>query len=173
MPKWRKDSVFGPGRRRPLDRNQRARVGWLVKQDRRHGRLTASGEDVGLALLKMLGEDGQLDPSHATLAACVGCKVSTVQRSLNRMRELGRLSWERRLRRDSATGWRCEQTSNAYVLCPDCDIHSAREAGLARLKKEARQESKPESGRPETDFESAARQLRALGYPVPVAWGLE
>ncbi len=172
MPKWRKDSVFGPGRRRRLDRNQRARFGWLVKQDRRHGRLTPSGEDVGIALLKMLGEDGQLDPSHATLADRVGCDVSTVRRSLNRMRELGRLSWERRLRRDASTGWRCEQTSNAYALCPDCDMHPAREAKLAMFKKEARQGSKPESRRPETDFESAARQLKALGCPVPVAWGL-
>ena len=172
MPKWRKDSVFGSGRQRPLDRNQRARYVWLVKQDRRHGRLTANGEDVGIQLLKMLGEDGQLDPSHDTLADRVGCSVSTVRRSLDRLRGLGRLTWERRLRRDGATGWRCEQTSNAYALCPACDTHPAGEEKSAMFKKEAQQGSKQESGRPETDFESGARQLKALGYPVPTAWNL-
>jgi len=172
MPTWRKDSVFGIGRRRPLDRNQRARFVWLVKQDRRHGRLTANGEDVGVALLKMLGEDGQLDPSHDTLARQVGCSVDTVQRSLNIMREFGRLSWERRLRRDVGTGWRCEQASNAYALCPACEPHPAAEERLAKPKKEARQGREQGNERLETEFESAARQLRALGSPVPVAWGL-
>lgn len=172
MPNWRKDSVFGPGHQRPLDRNQRACFVWLVKQDRRYRRLTPNGEDIGLALLKMLGEDGQLDPSHETLAKRVSCSVDTVQRSLNIMRALGRLTWERRLRRDSGTAWRCEQTSNAYALCPACEPHPAAEERLAKIKKEARQGSKPESGRSETDFERAARQLKALGYPVPVAWNL-
>ena len=167
MPKWRKDSTFGAGRQVPLDRNARARFIWLVRADRRHGRLSASGEDVAMELVKMLGEDGRLDPSHATLAARIGCHVATVGRSLERLRELGRLTWERRLRRDVGTGWRAEQTSNAYALCPACDTHPARVERLARSKKEAPQGIGPA----ETEFESAARQLRAIGFPVPVAWG--
>ncbi len=170
MPKWRKDSVFGTGQRRPLDRNQRARFMWLVKQDRRHGRLTANGEDVGIELLKALGDDGQLDPSHATLASRAGCSVDTVQRSLKIMRGWGRLTWERRLRRDAGTGWRCEQTSNAYALCPACEPHPTAAERFLESKKEAQQGDKKGSRRPETEWESAARQLRALGCVVPGHW---
>ena len=70
MPKWRRASTFGTGRQVPLDRNQRARFIWLIRADRRQGRLSASGEDVAIELVKLLGEDGRLDPSHTTLAAC-------------------------------------------------------------------------------------------------------
>jgi hypothetical protein len=121
-------SVFGDGRRTPLDRNARARFIWLIRQDRRAGRISATGEDVGLQLVKMLGEDGRLDPSHETLRERVGCRAaSTIREQLNRLRDLGRLTWERRLRRDPGTGWRAEQTSNAYILLPNsCD------AGLPR-----------------------------------------
>lgn len=59
MPKWRKPSVFGPGRRVPIDRNQLARFVWLVRNDRRYGRLSATGEDVAIELVKMLGDDDQ------------------------------------------------------------------------------------------------------------------
>ncbi len=167
MPKWRRASTFSAGRQVPLDRNARARFIWLVRADRRYGRLSASGEDVALELVKLLGEDGRLDPSHATIAARVGCHVATARRSLDRLRQLGRLTWERRLRRDQGTGWRAEQTSNAYALCPACDTHPARVERLVRSKKEA-----PRRGeRVETEFESAARQLRAIGFPVPAAWG--
>lgn len=164
MPKWRRASIFGSGRRVALDRNARARFIWLIRADRRHGRLSASGEDVAVELVKLLGEDGRLDPSHATLAARVGCHMATVKRSLSRLRQLGRLTWERRLRRDAGTGWRAEQTSNAYALCPACEAHPALEVRFVDSKKEA--------GQPNSDFESAARQLRALGFPVPAAWGL-
>lgn len=130
MPKWRKDSIFGPGRRVALDRNARARFIWLVRADRRHSRLSASGEDVAVELVKLLGDSGRLDPAHATLAARVGCHLATVKRSLNRLRELGRLTWERRLRRDAGTGWRAEQISNAYILCPACEAQNARPVRL-------------------------------------------
>jgi len=167
MPKWRRASTFGTGRQVRLDRNQRARFIWMVRADRRHGRLSASGEDVAIELVKLLGEDGRLDPSHATIAARVGCHVATTRRCLDRLRQLGRLTWERRLRRDTGTGWRAEQTSNAYSLCPACDTHPARVERLVRSKKEAPQRG----GRAETEFESAARQLRAIGFPVPAEWG--
>jgi len=135
--RFRNASTFGAGRRAPLDRNARARFIWLVKQDRRHGRISATGEDVGLELVKMLGEDGRLDPSHETIRARVGCKaVSTVRRQLNRLRDLGRITWERRLRRDAGTGWRAEQISNAYILQPcTCDADCRPGVKLASISK--------------------------------------
>jgi hypothetical protein len=72
------------------------------------------GEIIGNALCKRLGVDGQGDPSHATLADDAdGWSVKTVRRSLDTMRDLGLVMWQRRLMRD---GWRTRQTSNAYVL---------------------------------------------------------
>ena len=126
--RFRNASTFGAGRRVSLDRNQRARFVWLVRQDRRNGRLSATGEDVGLALVAMLGEDGRLDPSHETIRRRVGCRaLSTVQEALNRLRDLGRLTWERRLLRRLGTGWRAAQTSNAYVL-----LHASCDTDLPR-----------------------------------------
>ena len=143
---FRNASIFGDGRRAPLDRNARARFIWLIRQDRRCGRLSATGEDVGLELVKMLGKDGHLDPSHETIRERVGCRaVSTVQESLNRLRDLGRVTWQRRLRRDSSTGWRAAQTSNAYVLrAGACDTDppagvksSSKERSAPRTKRTA------------------------------------
>jgi len=133
--RFRNASIFGQGRRAPLDRNARARFIWLIKQDRRHGRLSATGEDVGLELVKMLGEDGRLDPSHETIRDRVGCALSTVRAQLNRLRDLGRITWERRLRRDSGTGWRAEQTSNAYVLLA-CACDADPRPGVRFIRKE-------------------------------------
>lgn len=110
---WHRGSLFGAGPRRPLDRNQRARFRYLLNAHARANRLPAKQEKVGLALLKRLGVDGQCDPTKATLADDVGCDMSTVERATKRMRELGLLTWQRRLVR---SGWRTEQTSNAYVL---------------------------------------------------------
>jgi hypothetical protein len=110
---WRRDSLFGAGPRRPLDREQRARFRFLLNAHRRVGRLTRAGKDVGEALVKRLGVDGQLDPSHDTLAGDAGCSDRTVRRALDAMKALGLVIWQRRLVR---TGWRTEQTSNAYLL---------------------------------------------------------
>src|SRR4051812_37176993 len=75
--------------------------------------------DIGLALLKRLGTTGRCDPSHATLAADAGCKsAKTAERAAAALKALGLLTWVRRLVRSSGTGWRVEQTSNAYVLIP-------------------------------------------------------
>lgn len=96
---------------------------WTARAEleRRAGRLTALHVLVGRALLRRLGEDGQCDPSHATLAADTGCGQRTVGRALAALRELGLLAWERRLvRRPWPAGGpgasRAEQTSNAYAL---------------------------------------------------------
>ena len=118
-------------------------------------------------MAKILGEDGRCDPSKKTIPKRVGCSVSAVNENLNKLRDLGRITWERRLRRDSETGWRCEQTSNAYVLLvPSCESPPASPVRLIESKKEARQPSK----RVDPDFQHAARQLEALGYPVPEHW---
>ena len=70
--------------------------------------------------------DGRLDPSHGFLARLAAVPEDTVQRALDRLRGLGLLFWQRRLRRDAATGWRCEQASSAYVLTPAaCDPQNA------------------------------------------------
>jgi hypothetical protein len=110
---WHRDSVFGDGPRRPLDREQRARFRFLLNAHRRARRLTATHEIVGNALVRRLGVDGQLDPSHDTIAADVGCASRTVRRALDALKTIGLLIWQRRLVRD---GWRTSQTSNAYAL---------------------------------------------------------
>jgi hypothetical protein len=168
LPKWRTNSIFGHGRRQPLDREQRARVLFLARMHRRPGRLSAGGLQVLVALLRLLGADGRLDPSHASLAALARVHVATVQRALDRLRELGLLSWQRRLVR---CGWRTEQTSNSYVLTPAatlpaCDLQIARPVNVS-LKKKGRIEA--ERGAPEVRESAltalatiAARRLRAL-----------
>src|SRR5689334_51143 len=112
---WRRGSLFGPGPRRPLTRDERARFRYLLRAHTRAGRLSPRGEWVGNALLKRLGEDGQCDPAHVTLAEDAGCGERTVRRALTIMRGLGLLRWQTRLVR---AGWRAEQVSNQYVLAP-------------------------------------------------------
>jgi hypothetical protein len=93
-------------------------------------------------LLRCLGQDGRLDPSHAFLAGCAACHESTVRRALQRLRGLGLVGWVRRLARDARSGWRCEQVSNAYVLCPACDVQPARAIRDGLLKKEAHEQGR-------------------------------
>ena len=112
---WRRDSVFGAGPRRALDREQRARFRFLLNAHRRGRRLTPLAELIGNALVKRLGVDGQLDPAHETVAADVGCASRTVRRALDAMRALGLVLWQRRIIRD---GWAARQTSNSYILVP-------------------------------------------------------
>ena len=119
---WRRGSVFGDGRRVPLDRERRARVRFLLSAHRRARRLTPTTELIGTALLKRLGADGQCDPAHATLAADAGCSARTVGRATAVMRALGLLRWDQRLVR---SGWRAEQTSNAYKLVPTAAMPAA------------------------------------------------
>jgi hypothetical protein len=116
---WRRGSLFGPGPRQPLDREQRARFRFLLRTHARGGRLTPKAEWVGNALLKRLGDDGQCDPSHATLAADAACSERTVGRATASMRSLGLLRWQPRLVRAQ---WRAEQTSNAYELVPSAAL---------------------------------------------------
>ena len=167
--RWRSGSVFGDGRRVPLDRERRARFRFLVDQHRRARRLTPTAELVGTALLKRLGVDGQCDPSHATLAADVGCSARTVGRATATMRDLGLLRWDQRLIR---SGWRTEQTSNAYELVPAAV--PAMVLPLPRCGGQSGQET-PKGKFINIDEDavaqaSAAQQLLALGFAVPAGW---
>lgn len=110
---WHKGSLFGPGPRRALDREQRARFRFLLTAHRRARRLTPLAEIVGNALVKRLSTDGQCDPAHDTIASDAGCSARTVRRALDALKALGLVIWQRRLVR---AGWRTSQTSNAYVL---------------------------------------------------------
>jgi len=112
--RWRKNSEFGPGLRIPMDRERRAV--WLARLElhRRGRRLTPTHALVARAMLKRLGTDGRLDPSHATLADDIGASVRTVQRALERLAECGLVTWCRRIIRIGARG--VEQTSNAYAI---------------------------------------------------------
>ncbi len=169
MPKWRSASEFGAGRRVPLDREQRAQFRAKLKFQRRPGRLSTTAVEIGRLLANMLGADGRLDPSIETLARLACVVPSTVVRCLARLKVCGFLDWTRRLVRDARTGWRVEQASNAYrLLVPPTDVQFAPVAFIDNLQKEAQQRAL----RVETPFQSAARQLRALGRPVPVAWGM-
>jgi len=110
---WHRGSEYGPGPRRPLDREQRARFRFLLNMHHRVGRLTRAARDVGEALVRRLGADGRCDPTHATLASDAACDARTVRRATASLRDLGLLAWRTRLVR---SGWRAEQTSNAYEL---------------------------------------------------------
>lgn len=111
--RWHRSSIFGIGPRIPLDREHRARFRALLALHRRPGRLTIAAAHVGRVLLDMLGDDGRLDPSHATIATRASVSIATVIRALAQLRALGFVTWVRRLVR---TTWRCEQTSSAYVI---------------------------------------------------------
>ena len=116
-------SIFGPGPRVPLDREQQAVFRAKLKLARRPGRLTIAGAEIGRVLLNMMGADGRLDPMLDTIAKKARVCRSTVQRALDQLKALGFLDWTRRLVRDR-DGTR--QTSNAYVLMvPKADGHFA------------------------------------------------
>jgi hypothetical protein len=139
MPRWRRNSIFGLGPRVPFDREQRAQFRAKLLLQRRPGRLTLAAVQIGRIMLDMLGADGQLDPSVATLATKAAVHPSTATRALARLKECGFLAWTRRIRRDLSTGWRSEQTSNAYVLrLPACDPQFAPAANTLKKQKEGR-----------------------------------
>lgn len=113
---YHRHSTFGPGPRRPLDRNQVGRFRYLVNVHARRGNLGPKQEWVLTELADCLGRDGRCDPSHETLAKLAQVSVRTVIRALHAARHLGLLTWVCRLVRSA---WRTEQTSNQYVLIPE------------------------------------------------------
>src|SRR4051794_35425230 len=167
MPCWKNSSIFGTGRRVPLDREQRAQFRAKLQLNRRPGRLTIAAAHIGRILVDKLGADGRLDPSIETLATLAAVDASTVKRALAQLKAFGFLDWMRRLVRNVSTGWRCEQGTNAYVLSvPACEGHSAIAVRIPLFRKEARE--KESSWAAQTA--SAARQLLALGFAPPAAW---
>lgn len=137
-PAWRATSLFGCGPRVPLNRDQRGIITQRLRSFRLRREITALHEQVGLELLRLLGADGRLDPSQATLAARTGCCERTVSTALRRFRALGLLEWVRRLVR---LGQQVRQTSNAYTFrlsepAPaviHCDRKLCREAILLKV----------------------------------------
>lgn len=111
---YHRDSVRHAGQRRQLNREDRARLGFWIRQHWRYGRLTPGLAKVGLAVLTFVGPDGRCDPSYETIAMRAGVKLDTVWRGIRRLRELRVLAWDRRvvLRADG----REHQTSNAYAF---------------------------------------------------------
>lgn len=107
------ESTFGAGPRLPLDLG--ARCLWLARLDaaRRARRITPAHELVGRAMLRRLGDDGRLDPSHATLAHDTGLSERTIYRALDAMAAAGLVTWRRRVIR---VGARVLQTTSAYAL---------------------------------------------------------
>ena len=162
---WHRGSVFGTGPRRALDREQRARFAFLLRAHRRARRLTPLTEHIGVALLKRLSVTGQCDPSHDTLASDAGCSARTVRRATGSMRGLGLLRWQTRIVR---SGWRTEQTSNAYTLVPadvppvvSCGGQIGRETRKRRIISETQQDQEAR--------ESVTRQLEAVGITAEQA----
>lgn len=113
MRRWHKGSLFGPGPRRPLDRNGKARWRWLVRVAARASRITPKAEWVAEELLDHLGTDGRCDPSYERIASTGDFCSKTAERAVERLEGLSLLRKQRRLVR---RGWRTEQTSNAYEL---------------------------------------------------------
>jgi hypothetical protein len=125
MPKW-KTGIFGQGPRAPMNREARAVFKAKLQLQRRPGRLTIATAAIGRVLVDMLGADGRLDPSLATIAEKARVSVATVKRALVQLRQCGFITWTRRLVRCAASGWRTEQASSAYVLViPACEAHFA------------------------------------------------
>ena len=166
---WHRGSLYGPGPRRPLDRDQRARFRYLLSAHRRARRLSPRAEHVGMALLKRLSVDGRCDPSHDTLADDAGCSARTVRRATAAMRMLGMLHWQTRITRN---GWRVEQTSNAYQLVPD-GVPAGISLGVPTGGQTGRgTPSKINISLAEEDrqaFASRDRQLAALGITMELA----
>ncbi len=166
MPCWKNSSIFGDAPRVPLDREQRAQFRAKLLLNRRPGRLTIAAAQIGRILVDKLGPEGQLDPSIATLATLACVSQSTVKRALAQLKTFGFLDWTRRLIRNSATGWRCEQDTNAYALrVPAYEAHFAPPFKIQALKRT------PGTGISwEAQVASATRQLIALGHTPPATW---
>jgi hypothetical protein len=109
----RSSSRYGDGPRMTMCRERRAVWRARLTMFRRARKITPLHEDIGLAMLRRLGADGRLDPSHETVADDVGCDPRSVRRALAGLKAFGMVLWVNRIVR---AGWRVAQTSNAYML---------------------------------------------------------
>ena len=131
----RREKVFGPGPRVPLDRNAKVRVKELARALLRK---TEAGRHYGVVTAKALAvldallwgfhntKSGQCDPSYEAIAKRADCARSTVSLAIKALELAGVLSWVNRIIRERdheldlfghwMTRWRIIRTSNAYVF---------------------------------------------------------
>lgn len=113
---WHGGSELGPGPRRKLSYAMREQYRRLLDRACGSGAITPMGERVGRRLVDLLGADGRLDPSYATLARMVGCCEKTARSAVKALIAAGLL---RKVTRVVRAGWRVIQTTNAYeILLP-------------------------------------------------------
>jgi len=131
----RREKVFGPGPRVPLDRNAKARVKEMARALLRK---TEAGRHYGVVTAKALAvldallwgfhntKSGQCDPSYEAIAKRADCARSTVSLAIKALELAGVLSWVNRIIRERdherdlfghwVTRWRIIRTSNAYLF---------------------------------------------------------
>jgi hypothetical protein len=139
-PKWRKGSKFDPDGswRRPLDRNDRARVMASAEAlerntKRKHKRDGVLGQ-AALAVLRCLVNyfqnrhgDGRLDPSYSQIQGQTGFCRQTIAKAIKNLELAGILEIMRRIVRQRVRVWieeaqrffvydRVVQTTNAYMV---------------------------------------------------------
>lgn len=131
----RREKVFGPGPRLPLDREAKLRIRTaarclLTKTEagRHYGVVTAKVMAVLDALLWSFhnAKRGQCDPSYEAIAKKADCARSTVAVAIKVLEAVGILSWVNRITRERAhehdlfghwvSRWRVVRTSNAYAF---------------------------------------------------------
>jgi hypothetical protein len=132
----RREKVFGPGPRVPLDRNAKARVMAFAKAwNARHrqpgqhrGPLTRATVEVLEALLWGFhnAHTGACFPSYEAIAAKAECCRDTVYEAIRALELAGVLTWVNRIVRERVrerdlfgywgTRWRVLRTSNAYTF---------------------------------------------------------
>jgi hypothetical protein len=131
----RREKVFGPGPRVPLDRNAKTRVKEMARAllrkteaGRHYGVVTAKALAVLDALLWGFhnAKDGRCDPSYEAIAKRADCARSTVSLAIKALELAGVLSWVNRIIRERdherdlfghwVTRWRITRTSNAYLF---------------------------------------------------------
>jgi DNA-binding MarR family transcriptional regulator len=118
--------LFGEGRLRPLDRNEKVRVQTLAyalskptEEGKHFGILTLKFVEVLKALLWGFhnATTGRCFPSYERIAEKAGCSPSTVGSAIKALEGAGLLTWVNRLIRVRKDGrvrvWR---TSNAYIF---------------------------------------------------------
>jgi Helix-turn-helix domain len=145
---------------------------WTTRiwQEFRAGNLTRAARDVLLTLHTYRGAGGAAWPSHATLADRANCCPRTVQRALQRARELDLVHWaERRVR----AGWRWLRTSNLYRFvmptapvrpCPRAPASlTDSEAGEGRVSKKEALEEMLRAAAAAPDLLAARRATFAAG----------
>jgi hypothetical protein len=147
---WRKGSVFGDFRR-PIDRNDRARIiaaaEALERRTKLPGKRNGAIGQSGLAILRALlfhfldPKSGQLDPSYKQMRAQTRFCVQTISQALKRLAACGILEIHRRITRrwifmqNSFTGLferrnHVEQCTNAYMVnTPLCERNSFGDLG--------------------------------------------